>query len=99
MGLPYINSSSIKFIDAINNYCFSNPGNEESLISILCNAEASNAVTLWNLMFRTNMKQREIVIFTMFNLVGQPLDVTDIGLKRLQKDMVQKFLEYIEPLI
>lgn len=96
MGLPYITSSSDEFISAVNRYCFSNNGSEENLISLLSKANASNAVTLWNLLSRTNLKQREIVMFTIFNLIGQPIDVTDEGLKVLNKPMMQKFLEDIE---
>jgi len=96
MGLPYITSSSNEFISAVNRYCFSNNGSEEYLISLLSKANASNAVTLWNLISRTNLKQREIVMFTIFNLIGQPIDVTDEGLKMLNKLMMQKLLEDIE---
>jgi hypothetical protein len=96
MGLPYITSSSDEFISAVNRYSFSNNGSEENLISLLSKANASNAVTLWNLISRTNLKQREIVMFTIFNLIGQPTEVTDEGLKMLKKPMMQKFLEDIE---
>jgi hypothetical protein len=96
MGLPFVNYSSIEFISAANRYCFSNNSSEENLISLLSKADASNAVSLWNLMWRTSLKQREIVMFTMFNLVGRPSDITDEGLKMLKKPMMQKFLEDIE---
>ena len=97
VGLPYRNGSSKEFVDAINDYCFTNPANEESLISILTKADVSNSVTLWNLMQRVTRKQRDMVIYTMFGLLGNPPQgVTDEGLRTLDPGMMQKLIEEIE---
>lgn len=97
LGLPYRNGSSNEFIEAINGYCFTNPGNEEALISILTKADVSNSVTLWNLMKRVTRKQRDMVVYTMFGLLGDPpAGITDDGLKILDAEMLKKLLEEIE---
>ncbi|NWF91053.1 MAG: hypothetical protein HXY50_16525 [Ignavibacteriaceae bacterium] len=98
MGLPYLNTSSTVFIDAVNNYCFQNPNNEEALIAVLTKAEKSNVLTLWNLLKRVSRKQRDMVIYTMFGLLGDPpIGVTDEGLRSLNPEMMQKLIEEIEP--
>lgn len=97
LGLPYRNGSSKEFVDAINDFCFNTPGNEETLISILTRADVTNSVTLWNLMKRVNRRQREMVIYTIFGLLGEPpLGITDDGLKTLDPVMLQKLIEEIE---
>lgn len=97
VGLPYHNSSSKEFVEAINNYCFTSPGNEGALISILTKADVNNTVTLWNLMQRVTRKQRDMVIYTMFGLLGNPPQgVTDEGLRTLDPGMMQKLIEEIE---
>jgi len=97
IGLPYHKFSAKEFIEAINNYCFTSPGNEEALISILTKADVSNSVTLWNLMQRVTRKQRDMVIYTMFGLLGNPPQgVTDEGLRTLDPGMMQKLIEEIE---
>ena len=97
VGLPYRNGSSKEFVDAINDYCFTNPANEESLISILTKADLSNSVTLWNLMKRVTRKQRDMVVYTIFGLLGDPpAGVTDDGLKTLDSEMLKKLIEEIE---
>jgi hypothetical protein len=97
MGLPYRNGSSKEFVEAINDYCFTRPGNEEALISILTKADVNNSVTLWNLMKRVTRKQREMVIYTIFGLLGEPPSgVTDEGLKTLDSAMLKKLIEEIE---
>src|SRR3989339_866363 len=97
VGLPYRNGSSKEFVDAINDYCFTNPANEESLISILTKADVSNSVTLWNLMKRVTRKQRDMVVYTIFGLLGDPpAGVTDDGLKTLDSEMLKKLIEEIE---
>ena len=100
IGLPYHKFSAKEFVEAINNYCFTSPGNEEALISILTKADVSNSVTLWNLMQRVTRKQRDMVIYTMFGLLGNPPQgVTDEGLRTLDPGMMQKLIEEIEPRI
>ena len=100
VGLPYHKFSAKEFVEAINNYCFTSPGNEEALISILTKADVSNSVTLWNLMQRVTRKQRDMVIYTMFGLLGNPPQgVTDEGLRTLDPGMMQKLIEEIEPRI
>jgi len=97
IGLPYHKFSAKEFVEAINNYCFTSPGNEEALISILTKADVSNSVTLWNLMQRVTRKQRDMVIYTMFGLLGNPPQgVTDEGLRTLDPGMMQKLIEEIE---
>ena len=97
VGLPYHKFSAKEFVEAINNYCFTSPGNEEALISILTKADVSNSVTLWNLMQRVTRKQRDMVIYTMFGLLGNPPQgVTDEGLRTLDPGMMQKLIEEIE---
>ena len=54
VGLPYRNGSSNEFVEAINDYCFTRPNNEEALISILTKADVTNSVTLWNLIKESN---------------------------------------------
>jgi hypothetical protein len=97
VGLPYHSASSKEFVEAVNDYCFKNPGSEEALISVLTRAEVSNSVTLWNLMKRVTRKQRDMVVYTIFGLLGdQPKDITDDGLKTLDSQMLQKLIEEIE---
>ena len=97
VGLPYLNTSTGIFVEAINNYCFTNPNNEEALISVLTKAELNNSVTLWNLMKRVTRKQRDMVIYTMFGLLGDPpFGVTDEGLRTLNSEMMTKLIEEIE---
>jgi hypothetical protein len=97
VGLPYHNLSSKEFVEAINNYCFTSKGSEEALISILTKADVSNTVTLWNLMPRVTRKQRDMVIYTIWGLLGnQPQGVTDDGLRALNPEMMQKLIEEIE---
>lgn len=97
VGLPYRNGSSKEFVEAINDYCFTRPNNEEALISILTKADVTNSVTLWNLIKRVTRKQREMVIYTIFGLLGEPPSgVTDDGLKTLDSAMLKKLLEEIE---
>lgn len=97
IGLPYLNTSASAFVEAVNNYCFTNPNNEEALISVLTKAELNNSVTLWNLMKRVTRKQRDMVIYTLFGLLGDPpIGVTDEGLRTLNAEMLQKLIEEIE---
>lgn len=97
VGLPYRNGSSKEFVEAINDYCFTNPGSEEALISILTKADVNNSVTLWNLMKRVTRKQRDMVVYTIFGLLGEPpTGVTDDGLKTLDSEMLKKLIEEIE---
>lgn len=96
-GLPYRNGTSQDLINAIDEYCFTNLGNEEALISILTKADVKNTLTVWNLMKRVTRKQRDMVIYTMFGLLGNPPEgVTVDGLKTLDPQMLQKLLEEIE---
>ena len=97
MGLPYRNGSSKEFVEAINDYCFTRPGNEEALIAILTKADVTNSVTLWNLFKRVTRKQREMVIYTIFGLLGEPpAGVTHDGLQTLDSGMLKKLIEEIE---
>lgn len=97
VALPYHYSSSKEFIEAINDYCFKSPSSEEALISILTKADVSNSATLWNLMNRVTRKQRDMVVYTIFGLLGNPPQgVTDEGLKTLDPGMLQKLIEEIE---
>ena len=97
IGLPYLNTSTSAFVEAVNNFCFTSPNNEEALISVLTKAELNNSVTLWNLMKRVTRKQRDMVIYTMFGLLGDPpIGVTDEGLRTLNAEMLQKLIEEIE---
>jgi hypothetical protein len=96
-GLPYHLQSSREFITAVHDYSFEKPGNEESLIQILTKANVSNSVTLWNLLERVNLKQRDMVVYTIIGLLGElPKGVTDEGLKTLDKMMMQILIEEIE---
>jgi hypothetical protein len=97
VGLPYRNGSSKEFVEAINDYCFTRPGNEEALIAILTKADVTNSVTLWNLLKRVTRKQREMVIYTIFGLLGEPpAGVTHDGLQTLDITMLKKLIEEIE---
>ena len=97
IGLPYLNNSSAEFINAIEAYCFEDPGNEEKLIKILTTANSKNLVTIWNLMSRVTRKQRDMVIYTILGLLGTtPEGIDKDVLKNLDKDMMQKLLEEIE---
>lgn len=97
IALPYHSSSSREFMEAINDYCFKTPSSEEALISILTKADVSNSVTLWNLMNRVTRKQRDMVVYTIFGLLGNPPQgVTAEGLKTLDPVMLQKLIEEIE---
>lgn len=99
-GLPYHINSSNNFVKAIEEYCFIKPGDEEALINILTNAEVLNCVTLWNMLYRVNRKQRDMVIYTIYGLLGNaPEGVTEEGLKTLNPEMLHKLLEEIETLI
>lgn len=96
-GLPYRKGSADKLLNAIDAYCFNDPGNEESLIAILTNSELANLVTVWNLMPRVTRKQRDMVVYTMLGLLGEtPQGVTEDGLKTLDSGMLFKLLEEIE---
>jgi hypothetical protein len=97
VGLPYKNGSTADFVSAIEDFSFRTPGNEEALISILTKADVTNCVTLWNIMKGVSLKQRDMVIYTMFGLLGdQPAGVDKEGLKVLDKNMMQKLIEEIE---
>lgn len=97
VGLPYKNGSTADFVSAIEDFSFQTPGNEEALISILTIADVTNCVTLWNVMKGVSLKQRDMVIYTMFGLLGdQPAGVDKEGLKVLDKNMMQKLIEEIE---
>ncbi len=97
IGLPYLDDSSKEFVNAVNEYCFKNRDNEEVLVSVLTKADVSNSVTLWNLLKRVPRKQRDMVINTIFGLLGEfPKGVTEDGLKTLDNAMLQKLIEEIE---
>lgn len=96
-GLPYLNNSSGEFLNSIDEYCFGDPGNEEKLIRVLTTANQKNLVTVWNLMSRVSRKQRDMVIYTIFGLLGgPPAGVDKDALKALDQTAMQKLLEEIE---
>ena len=96
IGVPYNFSASADLLDLLGTYSFSKQYDEATLISLLSKVSTSDAVTLLNILPRTTIKQREIVMFTMFNLVGQPYEVTDEKLRMLKKDALVSYMEYIE---
>ncbi len=100
VGLPYNQKSSGSFIETIEQYCFIKPGNEEVLINLLSKAEIKDGLTLWNLLKRVERKQRDMVIYTILGLLGNPPEgVTPDGLKVLNAEMLSKLLDEIKNLL
>lgn len=96
VGIPFSISATEDLHNLISTFCFSNQFDEVTLISILSKVSASDAATLLNILPRITIKYREIVMFTMFNSIGQPFNVTDENLRMLKKDALINYMEYIE---
>jgi hypothetical protein len=96
LGIPIAAASSPEFKNAIDNYAFSSSGNEEFLLSAVSQATVYDALSLWNLIGRVYLQQREMVVSALFNVVEPPLNVNYEGIKTLDKNMMQRYLEEIE---
>lgn len=96
IGLPYHKNSKKELIELINDYCFKNPNNEQTLISILTDADTENSVTLWNLLKVVNPGHRSMVVNTIYGLLGGlPEGVDREGLKVLNPEMMKRLIEFI----
>ena len=93
-GIPYSVNSSAELRKAIEDYSFSGT-TEESFNQILFSSDKKDAVSIWNLLRRTNEGNREIVINKLHSLVEMPQGVTPRGAQKLDEGMLLLWLEEI----
>ena len=78
-GTPYFEDASASYIAALHTFDQSpqhSPAASAALATILSQARARDALTLWHLLSRTNGPDREKVCDTLAHLVPPPLGVT-----------------------
>ena len=73
-GTPYFPDANTEFKAALTRYNFEN-GGTDALNVVLLNARKKDAVSLWNLLFTSKLKQKEIVFNRLAELIPPPANV------------------------
>jgi predicted anti-sigma-YlaC factor YlaD len=94
-GTPYFVTSSALFQDALGKFDFEG-GGDQALDLILAEATDRDTFTLWNLLPRASVAQRDRVLDRMIALVGLPQGVTRQGIMNLDQGMLDLWAEALD---
>lgn len=94
-GVPYFDDASEKFQDALSKLNFQNGGPKELSI-VLAEAREYDTLTLWHLLSRVEGTERRRVYERMAALVPPPDGVTQAGVLRLDKEMLDLWKKELE---
>jgi hypothetical protein len=94
-GTPYFSTASAALVDALKKFDFEN-GGDQALDIVLAEATERDTFTLWNLLPRVSVSQRERVLDQMIALVGLPQGITREGTLSLDKKMLDLWVEEMD---
>lgn len=98
LSAPTATGTSANLVSLFDDYLFSGK-RMEVLDAILQEATPSEAITLWNLLYRVLPAHRGIVYEKLSSLVSPPTNVTKEGIINLNDEILQSWLEEIEWLL
>ncbi len=93
-GTPYSSKAADGFRAALAAYDFEN-GGTAALQEILSLATTGDALTLWHLLSRVSVSEREQVYDILATVAKPPAAVTKAGILRLDKNMMDEWLDEI----
>lgn len=94
-GVPYFDDTSEKFQAALSKLTFENGGAKELTI-VLAEAREYDTLTLWHLLSRVEGSARRRVYERMASLAPPPEGVTQAGVLRLNKEMLDRWKKALE---
>jgi hypothetical protein len=99
-GTPYFEDASETFRAALTRVDFDHdsliPGNRTPLEIVLSSARVRDTMTLWNLLPRVSVREREEVYDRLAALVPPPSGVTREGVLKLNQQMLDAWKEQLE---
>ncbi|MGD8307277.1 MAG: RNA polymerase sigma factor [Ignavibacteria bacterium] len=95
IGVPVSYRSFTSLSPLLEEYLFAGR-NIVVLSSILDMAAPSEAITLWNLLYRVTPAQRDMVYGKLNTLVPRPINISKDDIMKLNEEMLQLWLEEIE---
>ena len=95
VGTPFFESASKQFRKALQGFDFEKK-KESYLKTILLHAKVEDTLTLWHLLTRVAKSDREKVFRKMIALSEIPAGVTQEGVLRLDKNMLEKWKHELE---
>lgn len=95
IGTPYLETASEFFQKALYEFDFEN-GKKNSLKKILASARRGDTLTLWHLLSRVSVEEREKVLDKIISFKNLPEGVTKEGILRLEKEMLDELRYEVE---
>jgi anti-sigma factor RsiW len=87
-GVPYFETASAKFRQALTEV---SKGNSGAIDALLREAERRDTLTLWHLLHRVKREDRARVYDRMAALYGPPQGVTREGILKLNREMLEEY--------
>lgn len=95
LGTPFFGDAAREFITELKKYDFEN-GAEKSLNTILQTARKKDTLSLWHLLSRVSENERGKVLEKILSFAKLPEGVTEKGILRLDKTMLERLKDEIE---
>jgi FecR-like protein/putative zinc finger protein len=97
-GTPYFEDASSEFRQALTTIDFGgNPSNPVAVDTLLKNSRARDTLTLWHLLGRVNIEERDKLYDKIAAFVPPPDGVTRDGILKLDQMMLDKWRDDLEP--
>jgi hypothetical protein len=97
-GTPYFEDASHEFRQALTTIDFGgNPSDQVALDTLLRNSRARDTLTLWHLLGRVNLEERDKLYDKIAKFVPPPGGVTRDGILKLDQAMLDRWRDNLEP--
>jgi len=97
-GTPYFEDASPEFQRALTTIDFGgNPSDQVAIDTLLKTSRARDTLTLWHLLGRVNLEERDKLYDKIASFVPPPGGVTRDGILKLDQTMLDKWRDDLEP--
>ena len=97
-GTPYFEDASPEFRQALITIDFGgNPSDQVAIDTLLKTSRARDTLTLWHLLGRVNLEERDKLYDKIASFVSPPGGVTRDGILKLDQTMLDKWRDALEP--
>ena len=97
-GTPYFEDAGPEFRQALTTIDFGgDPSDHTAIDTLLKNARARDTLTLWHLLGRVNLEERDKLYDKIASFVPPPGGVTRDGILKLDQTMLDKWRDDLEP--
>ena len=97
-GTPYFEDASPEFQRALTTIDFGgNPSDQVAIDTLLKTSRARDTLTLWHLLGRVNLEERDMLYDKIASFVPPPGGVTRDGILKLDQTMLDQWRDGLEP--